>query len=107
MVYQPGPQNQAFTGHSELSAKKNHSISNREATHDHQLRVHYKEPRKSLMHRESKQKINIQHLYASNTSLMIIMENLLGSNEVPEDWSHFTVASVFIIATLGNSRPST
>lgn len=36
---------------------------------------------------------------------MIIIESLLSSNEVPEDWKHFTVAPVFIIATLGNSRP--
>lgn len=36
---------------------------------------------------------------------MIITENLFSSNEVPEDWKHFTVAPVFIIATLGNSRP--
>lgn len=36
---------------------------------------------------------------------MIVIENLLSSNEVPEDWKHFTVATVFIIATLGNSRP--
>ena len=36
---------------------------------------------------------------------MIIMENLLSSNEVPEDWKHFTAAPVFITATPGNSRP--
>jgi len=36
---------------------------------------------------------------------MIIMENLLSSNEVPEDWKRFIVTPVFIIATLGNSRP--
>jgi hypothetical protein len=57
------------------------------------------------MAQKSKQKINIQHLYASHTSLMIIMESLLSSNEVPEDWKRFIVAPVFIIATLGNSRP--
>lgn len=36
---------------------------------------------------------------------MIVIENLLSSNEVPEDWKRFTVATVFIIATLGNSSP--
>ena len=36
---------------------------------------------------------------------MIVIENLLSLNGVPEDWKHFTVARVFIIATLGNSRP--
>ena len=36
---------------------------------------------------------------------MFVIENLLSSNGVPEDWKHFTVARVFIIATLGNSRP--
>lgn len=106
VVYQPGFQGQVFTCRSEQSVQKSHSVSNGELTHGHPLRVHYKEPLKKIWwHRESKQKINIQHLYASNTSLMIIMENLLSSNEVPEDWKHFTVAPVFIIATLGNSRP--